>query len=76
MMLLPPQSDRCPVCAGDHPQDYPHNRDSLYYQMAFRAQRGRWPTWDDAMAHCSPDMQEDWRSALHGMAEEAGDATP
>lgn len=62
--LLPPSADVCQECAVDHAHDQPHNRDSLYYQMAFHATHGRWPTWTDAMAHCGPDVRAAWRELL------------
>lgn len=43
-MILPPPSGKCQECAVDHKPEEPHNRDSLYYQMAFRQKHGRWPT--------------------------------
>lgn len=54
----------CPMCAVKHDQDQPHNRDSLTYQYKFYDQHGRWPTWADAMAHCSPEIKACWREAL------------
>jgi hypothetical protein len=36
----------------------------MYYQYRFYGIRGRWPTWADAIAHCSEQMQEDWKHAL------------
>lgn len=37
---------------------------SLYYQLHFHAERGRWPTWSDAMAHCTPETKRTWRVYL------------
>ena len=64
MMLLPPPKDKCPICAVDHPPGDPHNAQSLYYQYRFYGVRGRWPTWADAIAHCSAWMQEQWTELL------------
>ena len=64
MMLLPPKPGTCPICAHDHPPDYPHNCQSIYYQMRFYGVRGRWPTWADAIAHCVPELQEMWKHEL------------
>jgi len=58
--MLPPAKGKCQVCAADHTPDMPHNRDSLYYQMAFKQAHGRWPTWADALAHCTPEVQKEW----------------
>ena len=63
-MLLPPAPHLCQVCAVAHPSHAPHNRDSLYYQMRFRSEHGRWPTWRDAVAHCDLEVQEMWEEAL------------
>lgn len=64
LTLLAPRADACPECAVDHPADMPHNRASLYYQMKFHQEHNRWPTWEDAMAHCDADMKEQWRREL------------
>lgn len=37
---------------------------SLYYQYKFHAAHGRWPTWVDAMAHCSEEIKEFWVEEL------------
>lgn len=62
--LLPPALDACQVCATKHKPEWPHNKDSLYYQLAFRDEHGRWPTWADAIAHCSEEMKEAWKKEL------------
>jgi hypothetical protein len=62
--LLPPPPDACQVCAKDHPEDQPHNQQSLYYQMDFLNKNGRYPTWQDAMSHCAPEVQRLWRAEL------------
>ncbi|UNC91661.1 hypothetical protein [Candidatus Contubernalis alkaliaceticus] len=64
MMLLPPKPGVCQECATDHPSELPHNQQSLYYQYAFYAKHGRWPTWKDAMEHCSEEVKEMWIKAL------------
>lgn len=61
--LIPPAPGNCPICAYKHEPDQPHNRHSLYYQMAFHQQHGRWPTWADAMAHCSEEVKQAWMNA-------------
>lgn len=55
---------QCEQCAVFHDPTHPHNQESLYYQYHFREQHGRWPSWKDAMAHCTPEMQEFWINAL------------
>lgn len=64
MMLLPPAESRCCICATAHRDDDPHNAASLYYQYRFRANHGRWPTWADAIAHCTPRVRSSWKQAL------------
>ncbi|MEG1894603.1 MAG: hypothetical protein RR162_00085 [Oscillospiraceae bacterium] len=54
----------CPICAVKHDPEMPHNRDSLTYQYKFYDENGRWPTWNDAMAHCPEALQELWKKAL------------
>jgi predicted glycoside hydrolase/deacetylase ChbG (UPF0249 family) len=59
----------CPECATTHDPDQPHNQQSLTYQYKFYDQHGRWPTWADAIAHCSPEVKQLWRESLkeHGI---------
>lgn len=70
--LLPPSPDVCQICATDHPFDEPHNQESLYYQYRFRATHGRWPTWTDAMAHCTKDIQTVYRIDIIKLLKERG----
>lgn len=44
VMLMPPGPGVCPECAHKHEPELPHNAQSMYYQMAFKQKRGRWPT--------------------------------
>lgn len=62
--LLPTRKGVCPECAVDHPKEAPHNRDSLFYNYYFFNKNGRWPTWKDAMEHCSDERKAEWRKAL------------
>lgn len=59
----------CPECGVKHDPAQPHNRDSLTYQYKFYDKHGRWPTWDDAMEHCSVEVKKFWRHSLlaHGV---------
>ena len=59
----------CPECAIVHDPDSPHNQQSLTYQYRFYDLNGRWPTWADAMAHCSDETKAKWITALaeHGV---------
>ena len=69
LSLLPCAADVCQECAVKHPLGQPHNQQSLYYQYSFFAANGRWPTWADAMAHCSDAVKAQWTDALaaHGV---------
>lgn len=51
--ITPPSAKACRICATVHDPQDPHDRDSLYYQNWFRKRFKRFPTWNDAMAHCS-----------------------
>ena len=64
----------CPVCAAVHAPDQPHDRDSLYYQNWFFKRYKRFPTWTDAMAHCSEDVKAAYTATLaqRGIAIEKG----
>lgn len=58
--LLPAPPDACPECAVKHESSAPHNQQSLAYQFHFYNEHGRWPTWKDAMAHCSEPTKAAW----------------
>lgn len=64
LYLLPPAPDKCQACAVKHPPEHPHNQQSLHWQYWFWGQHQRWPTWADAMAHCTPEMQAFWVKEL------------
>lgn len=59
----------CPECAVEHEPGQPHNRGSLAYQYKFYDKHGRFPTWKDAMEHCSDEVKELWIAELerHGI---------
>jgi hypothetical protein len=63
-MLLPPKPGLCPECAYDHTPELPHNQQSMFYHIAFYQAHKRYPTWDDAMAHCSAQIQGAWKVAI------------
>lgn len=65
--LLPPAKGSCPACGHDHPPEQPHNVESMYYQYRFYGLRQRWPTWADAVAHCSDHVREHWQTELTRM---------
>ncbi len=56
MVMLPAKPGTCPECSTEHGPEEPHNL-CLFYQYSFRAVHGRWPTWKDAMAHCSDEVK-------------------
>jgi len=64
MMLGQVPEGTCPECAVKHDPAMPHNQQSLAYQYKFYDQNGRWPTWEDAMAHCDDNVKEQWRAEL------------
>jgi hypothetical protein len=63
-ILMPAKAGTCPICAVDHEEARPHNKQSLYYQTRFYMENGRYPTWTDAMAHCSDHMKDFWITEL------------
>ncbi len=69
MPIQPPQPGCCQVCGAKHEATEPHNRKSPYYQMQFHQEKGRWPTWEDAMAHCSKDVKKQYRYWLRFFVE-------
>jgi hypothetical protein len=58
--LLPPATGKCQVCAGDHLPEEPHDAQSLYWASKAQAEGKPSPTWSDAIAHCSPGVQQLW----------------
>lgn len=48
----------CPTCASPHVSDCMHDAASVYYRIKFMKENGRMPTYKDAMAHCSAQMQD------------------
>ncbi len=64
MMLLPPKPDVCQKCAVDHKKELPHDQTSMYWQYWFYSQYERWPTWADAMEHCTDEMKKVWSDEL------------
>lgn len=64
MMLLPPAADTCQMCATMHEPEIPHNATSMYYQVRFKMEFGRDPTWHDAMAHCDEEIKKAWKEAM------------
>lgn len=67
--ILPPPPTACQVCGRNpaHAPDQPHDAQQLYYQYAFYAEHGRWPTWRDAVAHCSDEVRALWEPRLRAL---------
>lgn len=72
MKMLPGPKGTCEWCHVKHDPVEPHNQQSLPYQMKFHAINGRWPTWSDAMAHCTPEVKTLWREQLRELMAEKG----
>lgn len=64
MLLGNTPEGTCPMCATAHEPDQPHNQQSLAYQYKFYDEHGRWPTWRDAMAHCTEEIKAFWIAEL------------
>lgn len=63
-LVEPPGPNCCQVCGGGHQPDMPHNQQAMFYQQRFLSAHGRYPTWADAIAHCSESMRKAWTTAL------------
>lgn len=62
--MMPSTPGTCPECATDHSPEQPHNQQSLHWQYWYYNEHGRWPVWNDAMAHCTEEMKALWRIEL------------
>ena len=62
--VVPPVPGSCPICDTKHDPKEPHDRDSLYYQNWFRKRYKRFPTWEDAMNHCSDSVKTNFIKKL------------
>ena len=69
VQILPPKPGACLVCAAYHPKELPHNRDSIYYMLLFRQKHGRYPTWEDAAAHCTEDVKKQFFGIINSKIE-------
>lgn len=54
----------CPECAIKHNPKAPHDVQSLFYQYKFYDGHGRFPTWVDAMEHCTNEVKAMWTEEL------------
>jgi hypothetical protein len=64
MILLPPAPHLCQKCAVEHESYEPHDQQSMFWHVWFKKEFGRYPTWKDAMEHCSEEMKKIWIEAL------------
>lgn len=62
--LLKTPPGTCEQCAVKHEEWQAHNQQSLAYQYWFFGKHGRWPKWSDAIAHCAPEVQAQWKTLL------------
>ena len=71
--ITAPVPGACPICATKHDAHDPHDRDSLYYQNQFFKANKRFPSWWDAMSHCTDMTKTVWVDKLkkHGIILEA-----
>jgi hypothetical protein len=60
LSLQPPTPDKCQCCAVAHPPEQAHDATSLFYAFWFQEHHGRSPTWNDAIAHCAPEVKTAW----------------
>ena len=72
MHILPPSPNCCQICGVNHVPEDPHDPESLYYQMSFYLKHNRFPTWEDAMAHCTGLMKDLWRNEIKNILKERG----
>jgi len=67
---IPATPGMCMTCGTEHEPELPHNRQSLFYQYKFYDKYGRWPTWNDAMEHCSDEIKALWKEVLELVMKE------
>ena len=70
MILQKPAIGTCRECGVKHKDYEPHNKDSLFYQIKFKVEHGRWPTWEDACSHLPDDIRDDCLKAILAAIEE------
>lgn len=73
--LLPTPAGTCPQCAQIHAEDEPHDAGSLAYQYWFYNEHGRWPSWNDAIAHCSEASHAVTLGVLRDLGVDPADPT-
>ena len=70
--LLPPHPDTCQECGRMHDAHEAHDKNSLFYQVKFRMEKGRFPSWEDACAHLSEGDRKKWMDAIARIGMEDG----
>jgi hypothetical protein len=55
--IKPTTPNTCEQCGVSHAAGAPHNKATLQYQYWFFGKHGRWPSWKDAVAHCTPTVR-------------------
>lgn len=63
-MMMPSKAGTCIQCATDHPDNYPHNFQSITYQMRFRLKHDRDATHADTIAHLEEPLRSAWKEQL------------
>lgn len=64
LVLLTAAKGTCPECGVLHLDVEPHDQQSMHYQIDFFSKHGRWPTWNDALAHCDEETKRAWSIEL------------
>lgn len=65
ILLFPLPEGICPQCGIFHEYHEPHQVNTVHYQVWFKRKHGRYPTAQDAVAHCSARTKLDWLKYLH-----------
>lgn len=67
IQILPPEPGKCRECAVEHGKMEAHDATSFYYQVWFANAYGRSATWADAIAHCEPEVQQEWKELFESI---------
>lgn len=54
----------CSECGSQHSPSQPHDPAKKIYRQRFVEKNGRFPTWEDALAHCTDQTKDLWRKEL------------
>lgn len=72
MTILGTRPGTCPECGVVHEPELPHNIKSMFYQVKFYQANNRWPTFEDASAHCTPEIIALWKETEVQVRKELG----